>query len=79
MSLKTYMYSTRREKMKLGTLVTKRASKKGQYKRSSDSSAMRIKKTKQDSSKINTKRKVLKGSTDVYMYLLKRTIEPEID
>ncbi len=60
--------------MKLITLATKRASNKGQYKRSS---AIRIKETKQDSSKINTKRKVLKGSTDAY--LLKRTIELEID
>ena len=74
MSLKTYMYSTRRGEMKLSTLVTKWASKKGQYKRSS---AIRIKATKQESSKINTKRKVLKGSADVY--LLKRTIDLEID
>jgi len=45
MSLKTYMYSTRRGEMKLSTLVIKRASKKGQYKRSS---AIRISKKGQN-------------------------------
>ena len=68
--------------MKLSTLVTNRAKKKGQYIRSS---TRRIKdnneqkdwwKTLSNSNR-NWKRKSLKGSTDVY--LLKRTIELEID
>jgi hypothetical protein len=82
MSLKICMYSTRREKMKLGTLATKRASKQGQNIRLS---ASRMKATNEykdwwkrlTTSKRNWKRKSLKGSTDVY--LLKRTIELEID
>ena len=70
--------------MKLSTLATKRASKKAkcyrQYKRAKDI----IKESnnwpeqkdwwkRPASCKMNTKRKVLRGSTDVY--LLKRTIE----
>ena len=82
MSLKICMYSTRREKMKLGTLATKRASKQGQKIRLS---ARRMKANNEckdwwkrlSTSKRNWKRKSLKGSTDVY--LLKRTIELEID
>jgi hypothetical protein len=82
MSLKICMYSTRREKMKLGTLATKRASKQGQNIRLS---ARRMKANSEYkdwwkrliTSKRNWKRKSLKGSTDVY--LLKRTIELEID
>jgi len=82
MSLKIYMYSTRRERMKLSTLVTKRASKKGQDIRSR-TRRMKDKNKEKDwwktltNSNRNWKRKSLKGSTDVY--LLKRTIELEID
>jgi hypothetical protein len=68
--------------MELITPVTKRASKKGQYKR--DNSICMIDKTEQKdwckrltNSKRNLKRQYRKGSTDVY--LLKRTIELEID
>ena len=88
------IYSTKREKMKLSTLATKRASKKvtcyRQYKRAKDIIKESIHVIKESngseqkdwwkrpaSRKMNTKRKVLKGSTDVY--LLKRTIELEID
>ena len=77
-------YSTKREKMKLITLVTKRAITKGQYKRAR---VMRIQKRngsdqkdwwkRPTPSKMDTKRKILKGSADGY--LLKRTIELEID
>ena len=82
MSLKICMYSTKRERMKLSTLVTKRASKKGQDIRSS-TRCMKDKNEHKDwwktlsNSKRNWKRKSLQGSTDVY--LLKRTIELEID
>ena len=82
MSLKICMYSTKRERMKLSTLVTKRASKKGQDIRSS-TRCMKDKNEQKDwwktlsNSKRNWKRKSLQGSTDVY--LLKRTIELEID
>ena len=85
MSLK--IYSTIREKMKLITLATKRASKKvkcyRQYKRAkviiTNSNGPKQKDwwKRPASWKMNTKRKILKGSTDVY--LLKRTIELEID
>ena len=86
------IYSTKREKMKLSTLATKRASKKvkcyRQYKRAKDIIKESIIKESSGSEqkdwwkrpascKMNTKRKVLKGSTDVY--LLKRTIELETD
>ena len=82
MSLKICMYSKKRERMKLSTLVTKRASKKGQDIRSS-TRCMKDKNEQKDwwktlsNSKRNWKRKSLQGSTDVY--LLKRTIELEID
>ena len=82
MSLKICMYSTKRERMKLSTLVTKRASKKGQDIRSS-TRCMKDKNEQKDwwktlsNSKRNWKRKSLQGSADVY--LLKRTIELEID
>ena len=74
--------STRRGKMKLSTVVAKRASKKGQNIRSS-TRRMKDKNEEKDwwktqiNSNRNWKRKSLKGSTDVY--LLKRTIELEID
>ena len=81
MSLRSYE-STKREKMELITLVTKRASKKGQDKR--DNAIRMIDKTEMKdwwkrltTSKRNLKRQYRKGSTDVY--LLKRTIELEID
>ena len=85
MSLK--IYSTKRGKMKYVTLATKRASKKVkcymQYKiakvsiTKSNGSKQKDWWKRPASWKVNTKRKILKGSTDVY--LLKRTIELEID
>jgi len=76
-----------REKMNLTTLVTKRTSKKakcyGIYKRAKVIIKKRNGSEQKDwwirpaSCKMNTKRKILKGATDVY--LLKRTIELEID
>ena len=85
MSLK--IYSTKREKMKLSTLATKRASKKVKCYRQYKREKVIIKKSNESehkdwwkrpaSWKMNTKRKILKRSTDVY--LLKRTIELEID
>ena len=117
MSLEIFI-STKRKKMKLITLATKRASKKvkcyRQYKRAKDiikesiikesngseqkdwwkrppSKTFKMNTKRKESNgsehkdwwkrqaswKMNTKRKILKGSTDVY--LLKRTIELEID
>ena len=86
MSLEIFI-STKRGKMKLSTLATKRASKKvkcyRQYKRAEDiikesnGSEQKGWWKRPASCRMNTKRKVLKGSTDVY--LLKRTIELEID
>ena len=109
MSLEIFI-STKREKMKLRTLATKRASTKvkcyRQYKRAKVrinnngseqkdwwkrplSCKMNTKRKESNESehkdwwkrqaswKMNTKRKILKGSADVY--LLKRTIELEID
>lgn len=80
MSLK--IYSTRREKMKLSTLVTKRANKKGQYirsntRRTKDNNEQKDWWKTLSNSNRNWKRKSLNGSTD--LYLLKRTIELEID
>ena len=85
MSLK--IYSTKREKMKLITLATKRASKKVKCYRQYKIAKVSITKSngskqkdwwkRPASCKMNTKRKVLKGSTDVY--LPKRTIELETD
>jgi hypothetical protein len=81
MSLRSYE-STKREKMELITLVTKRASKKGQDKRDNairmiDKNEMKDWWKRLTTSKRNLKRQYRKGSTDVY--LLKRTIELEID
>jgi hypothetical protein len=86
MSLEIFI-STKREKMNLTTLVTKRTSKKakcyGIYKRCTVIIKKRNGSEQKDwwkrpaSCKMNTKRKSRKGSTDVY--LLKRTIELEID
>ena len=83
MSLEIFI-STKREKI---TLVTKRTSKKakcyGIYKRAKVLIKKRKGSEQKDwwkrpaSCKMNTKRKIRKGSTDVY--LLKRTIELEID
>ena len=89
------IYSTKREKMKLSTLATKRASKKvkcyRQYKRAKEKDKIKESIIKERngseqegwwkrpaSCKMNTKRKALKGSTDVYLLFLKRTIELEI-
>ena len=80
MSLK--IYSTRREKMKLVTPVTKRTSKKAKcyrlYKRAKViiGSEQKYWWKRPASYKMNTKRKIRKGSADVY--LQKRTIELEI-
>ena len=81
MSLRSYK-STKREKMELITLVTKRASKKGQDKRDNairmiDKNEMKDWWKRLTTSKRNLKRQYRKGSTDVY--LLKRTMELEID
>ena len=86
MSLEIFI-NTKREKMKLITLVTKRTNKKAkcyrQYKRAkaiikkNNRSEQRGLWKRPASCRINTKRKILKGSADVY--LLKRTIELEID
>ena len=86
MSLEIFI-STKREKMKLITLVTKRTSKKakcyGIYKRAKVLIKKRKGSEQKDwwkrpaSCKMNTKRKIRKGSTD--LCLLKRTIELEID
>ena len=72
------IYSTKREKMKLSTLATKRANKKvkcyRQYKRgeviikeSNNGSDQKDWWKRPASCKMNTKRKVLKGSADVYL------------
>ena len=84
MNLKNETCSTKREKMQLSTLATKQASKKVKCYRQYKSEKVIIKKSNESehtdwwkrlaSWKMNTKRKILKGSTDVY--LLKRTIEP---
>ena len=78
MSLK--IYSTKREKMKLITLATKRASKKIKCYRRYKIAQVSITKSngskqkewwkRPASWKMNTKRKILRGSTD--LYLLKR-------
>ena len=74
--------STRQGEMKLSTVVAKQARKKGQNIRSS-TRRMKDKNKEKNwwktliNSNRNWKRKSLKGSTDVY--LLRRTIELEID